>query len=110
EPRTAARGAREARRRRKGERPGPGRFSRVSSVPPSIESVTALDGIEELAAVVPQAVLQDDLHVLDVRDARSRITLHDDEARVLAGGDRSDLLLAPEEDRAVERSDADRLD
>src|SRR5262249_16884357 len=79
-------------------------------LPPLALAVMAPDGIEQLLRVVTDAVLEDDLDVLDVRDARRRVALDHDQVRVLPGRDRTDLPVAAEEDRAVQRRDPDRLD
>src|SRR5436309_3099510 len=77
---------------------------------PLVLSIATLHRLEQLLRVVADAVLEDDLHVLDVRDARRRIAFDDDEIGVLAGGDGADAIGASEERGAVERGDADRFD
>ena len=61
-----------------------------------ILAIMALYGIEQLFRVIPDAILEDDLDVLDIGNVRGGITFHDDEVRVLTDCDRSDLIFAPE--------------
>ena len=48
-------------------------------------AIMAFHGIQQLLRVVPDAVLEDDFYVFDVRDSRGRIALHHHEVRVLTG-------------------------
>src|SRR5437762_12093046 len=61
-----------------------------------ILAIMALYGIEQLFRVIPDAILEDDLDVLDIGNVRGEITFHDDEVRVLTDCDRADLIFAPE--------------
>src|SRR5262245_21543766 len=71
--------------------------------------IVILGRIKQLLRVVSYAVLEDDFHVLDVRDVRGWITLDDHEISVLADRDRADLSLAAEEDRTVQSRDLNGL-
>src|SRR5262245_27359211 len=75
----------------------------------SIFAIAAFHGIEQLLRVVPDPVLEHDLHVLHVGDAGGRIALDHDQVRALSHRDRADLILPAEVGRAVERGDPDRL-
>jgi len=59
--------------------------------------------------VVSDALLEDDLNVLDVGDACSWVAIHHNEVSVLANSDGADLVLPAEEGRAVQGRNADRL-
>jgi hypothetical protein len=50
---------------------------------PLIFPIVTLHRIEQPFGVVPDAVLEDDFDVFDIRDASGRITLHHHEVRVL---------------------------
>src|SRR6185312_16897702 len=67
------------------------------------ESDLSLHGRDELCGVVADSLLEHDLDVLEVGNARGRIAVQHDEIGLLAGGDRSDLVRPAEERRAVER-------
>src|SRR2546425_5720736 len=77
---------------------------------PLILSVPAPHRLQELGRIVSHAVLEHDLDVLDIRDATSWIALHHHQVRVLANGDRADLILAAEKGRAVQGRDVNGLD
>jgi hypothetical protein len=46
--------------------------------------IPAVHRLQQLLGVIADAILEDDFHVLDIRDAGSRITFHHNEVRVLA--------------------------
>ena len=50
-------------------------------------AVSALDGVEELGRIIADAILEDDLDLLDVADVCGRVAVEDDEVGVLSGSD-----------------------
>src|SRR5947209_19782546 len=82
----------------------------MRSVAALVLAIVPLRGVEKFLRVVSDAVLEHELHVLDVVDASGRVALHDEEIRILAHGDRPNLILAAEECGTVERRDANGLE
>src|SRR5688572_14224960 len=68
-----------------------------------------LHRLNQLLRVVPDAVLEDDLHLLDVADVRRRVPLDDHQVGLLADGNRTHPRVFAEKLRAVEAGNPDRL-
>ena len=49
-----------------------------------------LNRLDQLLGIVTDAVLENDLDILDVEDARRRVAFHDHQVRCLADCDRAD--------------------
>src|SRR6266853_1635506 len=73
----------------------------------SILPVASLHGINEFLRVVANAVLKNHLYIFNIRNPGSRIALDEHEISILAGGNRSDLVLPAEVDCAVHCGDFD---
>src|SRR6476620_11268358 len=76
----------------------------------SVLSIPSLRRRSQLRSVVSDSVLEHDLHVFDISDARRGIALRHEDVRALPHLDRPGRAIATEVDRAVERRNFDRLD
>src|SRR5438874_2432809 len=74
-----------------------------------ILTIMALYGIEQLFRVVSSAVFEDDFNVFDIRNVSGRIAFYHDEVGILSNGDRSNLFLTSEKNRAVQSGDVNCL-
>src|SRR6185312_12830344 len=70
----------------------------------------SLHGCDQLRRVVADPLLEHDVDVLEVGDARGRVAVQHDEVGLLAYCDGTDFRRASEKGRAVERADLDRLE
>ena len=64
---------------------------------PSILPVSPFDRREEVRRIVADAILEHELHPFDVGNVHRGISLHDDQVRAFAQGDRAGPSVTPEE-------------
>lgn len=64
----------------------------------------------EFHRIITNAGLEHDFNLLDVLDAGRWVTSDDSDVRALAGDERTDAVVLPEESRAVRGRDGDRLE
>src|SRR4051812_14539398 len=90
------------------------RAPRTPTQPPSgdpalEEPDLSSDGLDKLRWIVPDPLLEHDLHISHIRDARRRIPGDHDQIGVLSDSDRSRPIAASQERRAIQGADADRF-